>query len=442
MRNFVVSALVASSLASCGGDPSSAEHLGTSSSAVQGAATDPTHLFAVAVVNTDSGGLKLCSGVLLAPNLVATGRACVSSASGSLLVDCMSTGFGATVAPTSVSITNDTMPGSSDASTYVGVSSIVVPTGSDHTLVCGNDIALLILSSSITLPQYVVPTIHPGMTDPQYQTTVTAIGYGNANPSTVPTAPTRRIRENIPLKCIPNDAQFVDCFSDPSAKQVLTSAEFISGDSACPGDEGSGAFEQGNFDKGRWIAFGIASRSGTSADGTTCIEPVYTRFDAWGSLLITAAQQAAALGNYAVPSWATGAAPSSSGAGSSSSGGSAQGGVGGSSSGAGSSGGGPAPQESSADGGGSPAAKSAAAGTSSGCALAARSGASPVPWSGVAGWLGALVALAGRRRRRGAVLVSTGRRSCTRPEGADSSPSPRRHSWRSPRAAVLRWQRP
>jgi hypothetical protein len=54
------------------------------------------------------------------------------------------------------------------------------------------------------------------------------------------------------------------------------------------------------------VAFGVLSRGGVSSDGTTCIEPIYTRFDAWGSLIASTAVQAAAAGHYAVPVWAGG----------------------------------------------------------------------------------------------------------------------------------------
>jgi hypothetical protein len=91
---------------------------------------------------------------------------------------------------------------------------------------------------------------------------------------------------------------------------VLSANEFISGDaSTCEGDSGSAAFDQGYFNQGEWVSFGILSRGSVSSDGQTCIQPIYTRFDAWGSLLIDAAKQAqaASKARYALPLWATGA---------------------------------------------------------------------------------------------------------------------------------------
>ncbi|HEX3769462.1 MAG TPA: trypsin-like serine protease, partial [Polyangiaceae bacterium] len=178
---------------------------------------------------------------------------------------------------------------------------------------CGNDIALLILADNIDLPEYATPVIKPSMTDASYQPIVTAIGYGIDTPTDTQgnSAGIRRIKENVELTCIPNDANFTDCFSDPQAKSVLTASEFVSGDSTCEGDSGSAAFEQSNFDAGNWVAFGVLSRGGVSDDGATCDQPIYSRFDAWGSLIVDAAQQAqqmaqAAGQTYALPVWAGG----------------------------------------------------------------------------------------------------------------------------------------
>jgi hypothetical protein len=171
----------------------------------------------------------------------------------------------------------------------------------------------MILDRNIELPQYVEPTIDPPMTDHSvYATTVTAIGYGLSTPldEAGVTAGTRRIKENIPLYCIPNDTTFANCFSDPMASQVLSADEFVSGDaSTCEGDSGSGAYDQPSFNRGQWVAFGVLSRGAVSQDGKTCVQPVYSRFDAWGPLLIEAATEAATMGGYSAPVWAGGSGP-------------------------------------------------------------------------------------------------------------------------------------
>jgi hypothetical protein len=197
-----------------------------------------------------------------------------------------------------------------DASGFARVLQIVTPSGADHAKVCGNDVALMILDRNIGLSQYVTPTITPPMT--AYSTDVTAIGYGLSTPTDEAgaTSGVRRIKENISLYCIPNDTTFADCLTDPMASQVLSADEFVSGDaSTCEGDSGSGAFDQRSFDQHKWVAFGVLSRGAVSSDGKTCIQPIYSRFDAWGPLLITTAMQAASMGGYSAPVWAGGTGP-------------------------------------------------------------------------------------------------------------------------------------
>jgi hypothetical protein len=54
------------------------------------------------------------------------------------------------------------------------------------------------------------------------------------------------------------------------------------------------------------VSFGVLSRGGIDADAGLCVGAVYTRFDAWGTLLVSAAQQAAQAGGYGLPTWAGG----------------------------------------------------------------------------------------------------------------------------------------
>src|SRR5262249_33103066 len=77
-----------------------------------------------------------------------------------------------------------------------------------------------------------------------------------------------------------------------------------SGDGTCEGDSGSSAFEQRSFDSGDWVSFGVLSRGGVSSDGMTCLGAIYTRFDAWGTLVEQVAIEAANTGGYTVPTWA------------------------------------------------------------------------------------------------------------------------------------------
>jgi hypothetical protein len=293
------------------------EPTATTRSGIEDGTVDSSDTFAVAVVQ-ESNELIFCSGMLLGPNLVATARHCVAQLS-SEQIQCSSSTFGSVLPVTDFGVSTATQLGR--GSTFVGVSKIIVPSGSDQTNVCGNDIALMILDRSIDLPQYVTPVIEPPMTDHQlYSTEVTVIGYGLSSPTDEAgaSAGVRRIKEDVALTCIPNDPDFADCFSDPEAKQFISASEFVSGDdSTCEGDSGSGAFEQSNFNDKRWLAFGVLSRGGLSADGQTCVQPIYSRFDAWGSLLVQAAIEAASVGGYPAPAWAGGDAGSAASSGAS-----------------------------------------------------------------------------------------------------------------------------
>jgi hypothetical protein len=273
----------------------------TAASAIQGGTNDTTHLFTVGILISQTAGTGLCTGALLAPNLVATARHCVASIPAGIA--CPSSMFGAVTAPANVVVTTDSDV-RTDATRYA-VSKIIIPTGANTMSVCGNDIALFILSQNISLPEYVTPIINPPMTDHTiYSTNVTVVGYGLSDPTDTAgtTAGIRRIKQNVSVDCIPNDPAFPNCFS--LGGPAMTAAEFLSGSATCEGDSGASAFEQTHFNAGTWVSFGVHSRGGTS--GTTCLPGIYTRFDAWGSLLIDAATQAAAVGGYALPTWAGG----------------------------------------------------------------------------------------------------------------------------------------
>jgi Trypsin len=310
IKTWFASWLLIGSAAGCG-TAVPAETTSATSSPIENGAPDATHTFVVGVVQLNTQTASICTGALLAPNLVATARHCVAQIGTGAQIDCKTSTFGSVVPTSRLFVTTDAVIGMANHS-FSPVATIVVPSGADHTNVCGNDIALLILAENVTLPQYVVPVIAPPMTDhTAYSTAVTAIGYGVDTPTDTQgmSAGTRRIKESIPLTCIPNDKTFVDCFNDPVASQNMTSqnmtsGEFLSGKaSTCEGDSGSNAFDQKSFSNGKWVSFGVLSRGGVSPDGLTCGDSIYTRFDAWGPLLVSTANQAASLGGYPVPSW-------------------------------------------------------------------------------------------------------------------------------------------
>ena len=276
---------------------------------VQGGQVDTTHNYAVGVCAGNGPGQcqLICSGSLIAPNLVLTARHCVDQTPQQ--IDCTSsqTVFGSQYGPANVFYvtTNYQMLGTTKG--YHQAKKIYTTPG---TKVCGNDMALIELSDNVSLSEaggaFVTPVVQYSMTDhTKYSTTVTAIGYGDTSATTTD-AGTRHILQNINLVCIPGDS-FIDC----GQQSQITPNEFVSGDSTCEGDSGSGAFEQKNFDKSVPVSFGVLSRGGSN--GSTCVEPIYTRTDAWKDFIVQTALSAASDGGYTPPSWTSASPPPADG---------------------------------------------------------------------------------------------------------------------------------
>ena len=300
-RSLIAGVLALGVAVGCSAAPVGPQPTGSNSSAIQGGTDDTTHTFAVGLVVLPSATMvAFCSGALIAPKLVATARHCAAAISSSM-VDCSSATFGSDYNAGDLLVTTDatiTME-----SNFVTVAQVVTPPA---TAVCGDDLALLILSSNIQLPQYVTPVLSPPITDHSvYSEQITAIGYGIDDPTDTmgTSAGTRRIRQNIPISCIPNDPTF-DCY--PQFQGIVASNEFQAADGTCEGDSGSGAYDEESFDQGVWKSFGVLSRGTTSTDGKTCIDAVYTRFDSYSQLLIDTANTAAKMGGYTPPAWTSG----------------------------------------------------------------------------------------------------------------------------------------
>jgi MYXO-CTERM domain-containing protein len=270
----------------------------SSRQAIQGGTTDTEHTFAVGVCGdfNQQACAYRCSGALITPNLVVTARHCVQQSPEEVRCDQNPT-FGGQQAPSFHITTSTTMPGSS----RYGVKQIIVPPDSH---VCGNDIALLILSSLVPASEAhpIVPGVQYDMGDPRYGNLFTAIGYGATDPSGGGTG-TRRIKQQIQLLCIPGD-QYIPC--PPEA--AINPNEFVGGDGTCQGDSGSSAYEQKSFNKDvtTAVSWGVLSRGGVSQDGTACVGSIYTRLDKWRDLVINAANQASnnwTLYPKPVPDW-------------------------------------------------------------------------------------------------------------------------------------------
>ncbi len=295
LAGLALSAVVA--LAGCSGEvgDAKAERLGSQSSAIQGGETDTNaaHNFAVGVANRLGG---VCSGTLIAPNLVLTARHCVIPPQASESVTCADV-FAANVAPASLYITTE--PNLYKAKAYYAATAIITP---ESTAFCGNDIALVILEKNVPASeaQPATPVVQFRMTDKRLGGSITAMGYGITNPSAEDSGQ-RRIRQNIPLLCIPGSRD-MDCKGE-MAKYSNDPAEFVTEGFVCSGDSGSGAFDQNSFDTASPYVLGALSRGPQTKD--KCLAAIYSRTDMHSQLIIGAADKAATQGGYAPLAWAT-----------------------------------------------------------------------------------------------------------------------------------------
>lgn len=283
---------------------------------IQGGTLDTTSNNVVGIV-LQSGGI--CSGSLIAPNLVLTARHCVADAT---ITTCASTStFGATFSTNEFRVTPSGTAGASlnfwpsiDNKTWFGVSEVYLPTNPANSI-CGGDIALLRLSANVKGICPLVPRVDKAVS---FNESVTAIGLGITSPGGM-TFGMRYTVSGLYVSC----AQSCGPTTSPLGEWIAGANSDIG---ACQGDSGGPALDS----KRRVI--GIVSRGPENNCGDTVYESVFAQ----ASLIKNAATQAATQGGYSPAAWVTGGSTdtnpcmdSGSGGGAGGGGGSTGGGAGG-----------------------------------------------------------------------------------------------------------------
>jgi MYXO-CTERM domain-containing protein len=261
---FVVSlAALLASVASttCGAAGSSDGPIASTSSAIiDGVASTTLQNYVVELLHPVGAGAFVCSGSLVAPNLVLTARHCVSSVPDEGF-SCDQSGngsdggaLGADFPPASIYV-------------YAGVDAptqLTTPTSygtqifhDDATNLCNHDLALVEISPPIQGVPLAVLDLDSLVTTGE---TLTAIGWGVTETGLTPNM--RLQRTSIPITA-------VGPASDPAGYDIASS-EFEVGESICSGDSGGPAMDASN------AVIGVVSRGGNGILDASASDPATT----------------------------------------------------------------------------------------------------------------------------------------------------------------------
>jgi MYXO-CTERM domain-containing protein len=242
--------------------------------AISNGSVDDTHTATVGLVINRSGGSGICSGTLIAQNVVLTARHCVSSTN-SRAIQCGETEITSDYDASNIGITTDTRM-TQDATFYQG-EELYLPEGPE---LCGRDIALLKLAQPVPMSEAEPLAPRLGSKVSQGET-LTARGYGIDVADNGDSGVRREIEGRV-VECVG-----VNCRSD-----YVRSAEFVTDGGACQGDSGGGVYA------GNDQVVGIASRANQD-----CTFGLYTGVVEWASWIRRNTQRAVSDENVAEPGW-------------------------------------------------------------------------------------------------------------------------------------------
>jgi MYXO-CTERM domain-containing protein len=278
MKRILIASGISLALFGCGNASSTGGggEISIRHQSIQGGQSDLEDVNVVGMVLQTNGGIAMCSGNLIAPNLVLTARHCVSQLP-TETVDCGVTQFSSPYPASDMYFSTDAQI--SYNSNWIQGAEVHVPDQS--TEVCGYDVALVVLSQNFD----VTPLIPRIDLEPQTGEPYTAVGYGETGSSGWNSmSGTRMELGNLSVSCGAGVCP---------GYYGVASSEFLGDTGVCSGDSGGPALDA----NGKVI--GVVSRGGQN-----CSSPIYGAVSAWRDLIMQVAVDAATKGGYPTPFWA------------------------------------------------------------------------------------------------------------------------------------------
>ena len=283
-REFLLTAefltlLLSVSACTVGPAESTVQRIGQRTDAIQGGQVDNANRGVVGIISSHGRAFGICSGTLIAPNLVLTAQHCVASVPGDYVV-CGQSGFGDAYPAANFGVTLETEMGGNPRGYYDVRQVIVAPSGDD---ICGSDIALLVLSRSVGAAdgQVIEPRLERAVRRGER---FTAAGYGEVGDGSG--SGVRRKVDNREVICTDGECSRM--------ARGISRNEWIGSDGVCQGDSGGPAIDADGY------VLGALSRGGEG-----CTFPIYSSVHAWGDWLRDMGEMAAEIGGYPAATWVT-----------------------------------------------------------------------------------------------------------------------------------------